>query len=72
VVSQYCIDLNQISRWEGGGLLTTLIFAHGTLLLLALVVFRNKLLLDVEKQKLMAIKYFLVKGKIFSKQWKHA
>ena len=66
------IDLNQISRWEAGGLLLTLFSGQVTLVLLNLLIFKNKLLLDFEKQKLGTINISFIKSKLLPKRWKHA
>lgn len=71
LICQYSIDLNQISRWEGGGLLIALILGQGCSLLLAVVLFKETLLLDVEKQKLKTW-FSSMKDRFLSKQWKHA
>jgi O-antigen/teichoic acid export membrane protein len=71
LICQYSIDLNQISRWEGGGLIIALILGQGCSLFLAVMLFKERLLLDVEKQKLKTC-FSSMKDRFLSKQWKHA
>jgi O-antigen/teichoic acid export membrane protein len=65
-------DLSHLSRWEGGGLLLTLISVQVVLALLIFLLFKKKLLLDFEKQKLTTINIAFIKSKLLPKQWKHA
>lgn len=72
MVCNFWIDLNLISRWEGACLLVTLISSYVSLLFLIFIFFKDKLLLEGEKQKLKGHWIFSLKDRLFQKQWEDA